>query len=55
MQVHSVKASKKGQEILTLSQTNIGSLKLKEFEDNNFRFYEMSGCSQKGQNFNTSG
>ena len=29
MQVHSVKAYKKEQEILTLSQTNIGSLKLK--------------------------
>ena len=40
MQLHSVKAYKKEQEILTLSQTNIGSLKLKEFAENNFRFDE---------------
>ena len=40
MQLHSVKAYKKEQEILTLSQTNIGSLKLKEIADNNFRFDE---------------
>ena len=40
MQVHSVKAYKKEQEILTLSQTDIGSLKLKEVANNNFRFDE---------------
>ena len=40
MQVHSVRAYKKEKEILTLSQTNMGSLKLKEFADNKFRFDE---------------
>ena len=40
MQVHSVKAYKNEQEILTLSQTNMGSLKLKDVADNNFRFDE---------------
>ena len=48
MQVHSVKAYKKEHEILTLSQTNIGSLKLKEFADNNSRFDENVEMFSKG-------
>ena len=55
MQVLSVKAYKKEHEILTLSQTNIGSLKLKTFADNNFRFDENVSMFSKRLKLNTSG